>query len=52
MDQARGTFAMNGAEILERSIANAGYIYDDLPGVGDIGVRMRSDCVTNHAYGI
>lgn len=45
-------FAMNGAEILIRSIANGGYIYDDLPGVGDIVTRMRSDCIANHVYGI
>ncbi len=45
-------FAMNGAEIIIRSIANGGYAYHDLPGVGDIRIRMRSDCIASDVYGI
>ncbi len=44
-------FAMNGAEILVRCIANEGG-RSEIPEVSDQRLRMRSDCAASHLYGI
>jgi predicted amidohydrolase len=45
-------FAMNGAEILVRCIANCGGLIEENPGIADQRLRMRSDCSSSHLYGI
>ena len=44
-------FALNGAEILVRSIGGGGAVYD-IPCIGDPMIRMRSDCAASHVYGV